>query len=64
MALIAFTQVDSGLITANARESVPPLLRVHETENINGVANAMRHVRHTQDRFSTFQSCPLHSRLS
>src|SRR5688500_369564 len=60
MALIAFTEVDSGIITAHAREIGSAPLRVNETQDINVVSQATRHVRDTQDRLSTFESCSLH----
>lgn len=64
MTLVTFTQIDSGIITAHAREIGSAPLRVDETQDINVVLKATRHARHTQDRLSTFESCSLHSRLS
>src|SRR5262245_2395355 len=60
MALVAFTQVDSGIVAAHAREIGSAPLRIDETQDINVVAKAARHVRDTQDRLSILKSCSLH----
>jgi len=44
MTLVTFTQVDSGIVTADVSEIVSALVRIRETQDINVVSNAARQV--------------------
>ena len=60
MTLITFTKVDSGIVAADVREIVSAPIRIRESQNVNVVSNATRHIRDTQDRLCTFKSCSVH----
>jgi len=46
MTLVTFTQVDSGIVTADVGEIVSAPVRIREAQDINVVSNAARQVRH------------------
>lgn len=64
LTLVALTQIDPGIIPAHVSELGSAPLCVDETQNIDVVPKATRHIRHTQDRLSAFESRSLHSHLS
>jgi hypothetical protein len=60
MTLVTFSEVDSGIVTADVGEIVSAPVRVRETQDINVVSNAARHIRDIQDRLRTFKSGSVH----
>lgn len=59
MTFVTFTQVDSGIVTADVRKIVSPV-RVHETQDSNVASHAACHIRDIQDWLCTFNSGSVH----
>jgi hypothetical protein len=60
MALVTLTQVDSGIVAADVREIVSAPIRVRETQDIDVVSKAARHICDTQNWFCMLKSCSAH----
>jgi hypothetical protein len=60
MTLVTYTQIDSGIVPADVGEVVSAPVRIRETQDINVVSNAVRHIRDLQDRLRTFKSGSVH----
>lgn len=60
MALVTLTQVDSGIVAADVREIVSAPIRVRETQDIDVVSKAARHIRDAQNWFCMLKSCSAH----
>jgi hypothetical protein len=60
MTLVTFTQVDPGIVTADVGEIVSAPMRIRETQDINVVSKAARHIRDIQDRLRTFKPGSVH----